>query len=288
MNIKRAFLVLAAALLMPGLALAQDEFGPATFTVDFNFEDFNDWDTTMARISCNGGLPLENQQVVRHGSTLTFVLTFADEGVGVSECVIKVDDVSGYTAKYLSLGDSEHSPDLSFVACIYNNIFDGDENLCEIDMQPAPVGVAITKEWVMTGAGGNTVDTDIYVTVWSDGEINGGDSDCYYHNGATGNGHDAEYCTMLYFSGDETRAITVVPEHGGTVVFIDEEVFDSSVETDNGCGGSVTVTPGGGAQSCLITNTVFFEGIPTLNQYGLAIMALLMLGVGFVGFRRFV
>ena len=38
----------------------------------------------------------------------------------------------------------------------------------------------------------------------------------------------------------------------------------------------------------LITNTVFFEGIPTLNQYGMAIMALLMLGVGFVGFRRFV
>ena len=49
----------------------------------------------------------------------------------------------------------------------------------------------------------------------------------------------------------------------------------------------VTVHPGQGA-SCKFTNTVFFEGIPTLNQYGLAIMALLMLGVGFVGFRRFV
>jgi len=39
--------------------------------------------------------------------------------------------------------------------------------------------------------------------------------------------------------------------------------------------------------SCLVTNTVFFEGIPTLSQYGLAILALLMLGVGMVGFRRF-
>jgi hypothetical protein len=37
-----------------------------------------------------------------------------------------------------------------------------------------------------------------------------------------------------------------------------------------------------------MTNTVFYEGIPTLNQYGMAIMALLMLGMGFVGFRRFV
>jgi hypothetical protein len=34
---------------------------------------------------------------------------------------------------------------------------------------------------------------------------------------------------------------------------------------------------------------VFFEGggIPTLNQYGLILMALLMLGIGAVGFRRF-
>jgi hypothetical protein len=33
---------------------------------------------------------------------------------------------------------------------------------------------------------------------------------------------------------------------------------------------------------------VFFEGILTLGQYGLALLALLMLGVGFIGFRRFV
>jgi hypothetical protein len=43
----------------------------------------------------------------------------------------------------------------------------------------------------------------------------------------------------------------------------------------------------GGNSSCTFTNTVFFEGIPTLSQYGLALMALLMLGVGMVGFRRF-
>jgi hypothetical protein len=40
--------------------------------------------------------------------------------------------------------------------------------------------------------------------------------------------------------------------------------------------------------SCTIYNTVFFEGIPTLSQYGMAILALLMLGAGFVGFRRWV
>lgn len=40
--------------------------------------------------------------------------------------------------------------------------------------------------------------------------------------------------------------------------------------------------------SCTIYATAFYEGIPTLSQYGMAIMALLMLGVGFVGFRRFI
>jgi hypothetical protein len=34
---------------------------------------------------------------------------------------------------------------------------------------------------------------------------------------------------------------------------------------------------------------VFSEGIPipTLNQYGLMVLALLMLGIGAVGYRRF-
>ena len=39
--------------------------------------------------------------------------------------------------------------------------------------------------------------------------------------------------------------------------------------------------------SCTFENTLFFEGIPTLSQYGLAILVLLTLGVGMVGFRRF-
>jgi len=44
----------------------------------------------------------------------------------------------------------------------------------------------------------------------------------------------------------------------------------------------------GDSATCTFTNTVFFEGIPTLGQYGLAVLALLMLGAGFIGFRRFV
>ena len=59
----------------------------------------------------------------------------------------------------------------------------------------------------------------------------------------------------------------------------------SAVDADS-CGDTVLV--GEGDAACDITATAFYEGIPTLSQYGLAIMVLLMLGVGFVGFRRFI
>ena len=64
-----------------------------------------------------------------------------------------------------------------------------------------------------------------------------------------------------------------------------ESVATSGVESSDDCGARPITA--GGSSSCTFVNTVFFEGIPTLSQYGLAIMALLMLGLGMVGFRRF-
>jgi hypothetical protein len=77
----------------------------------------------------------------------------------------------------------------------------------------------------------------------------------------------------------------VVPAYPSSHCWVEEEVNSSAVEVDNGCT-DITVSLNQG-DSCLITNTVFYEGIPTLSQWGIAIMALLMLGVGLVGFRRF-
>ena len=66
-----------------------------------------------------------------------------------------------------------------------------------------------------------------------------------------------------------------------------ELILDSSVESSSeGCG-EVQLSAAG-THTCTFTNTVFFEGIPTMNQYGLALLALLMLGIGAVGLRRFV
>ena len=61
----------------------------------------------------------------------------------------------------------------------------------------------------------------------------------------------------------------------------------SVVAVDNNCT-DVDLEVGDGEVSCTITATAFFEGIPTLSQWGMALMALLMLGVGYIGMRRFV
>jgi hypothetical protein len=60
---------------------------------------------------------------------------------------------------------------------------------------------------------------------------------------------------------------------------------DASVLVDQSECANLTVRAGQGA-SCSVTNTVFFEGIPALNRFGLAILSLLMLTVGLLFFRR--
>jgi hypothetical protein len=85
--------------------------------------------------------------------------------------------------------------------------------------------------------------------------------------------------------GPEIFTAQVIPEYPSSDCYVVEHIYDDTVETENNCG-DLVVSAGHGA-SCTVTNTVFFEGIPTLSQYGLAILALLMLGVGMVGFRRF-
>jgi hypothetical protein len=87
--------------------------------------------------------------------------------------------------------------------------------------------------------------------------------------------------------GSTTHSFVVVPTlYTGANCSVDEYVYDSAIEKDNKC--KNILVKAGGSPSCTITNTVFFEGVPTLSQYGMAILALLMLGMGFVGFRRFV
>ncbi|MDX1554935.1 MAG: hypothetical protein R3212_02820, partial [Xanthomonadales bacterium] len=63
--------------------------------------------------------------------------------------------------------------------------------------------------------------------------------------------------------------------------------FSSDIESDDSDCQGLLVQIGSG-NACTIVNTRLYAGIPTLGQYGKAILVLLMLSLGFVAIRRLV
>jgi len=270
-----------------------------TFTVTKNFTDdengpFNPTKVEVT-INCFTGLPLTQSQSIDQNQQVEFVVEdFAD---GTLDCDISENldtpDLAGYTPTYTPGGDSGGTYDDE--GCHFENVTFGAENTCAIENNADPVPVEITKDWIIEGMGGNQVDQHFKLTLYCDGQIVGADNfpkgagyvECTGTDLVSGGKPPQPLgsCLELQGDGDTTFTPEVIPEWPGSHCWVDETVFDDSVEVDNGCG-DINVSHGQG-DSCLITNTVFFEGIPTLSQSGMAIMALLMLGVGLVGFRRF-
>ena len=88
----------------------------------------------------------------------------------------------------------------------------------------------------------------------------------------------------LYFEGEEdTDIISVYPYWDGKpFCMVTEDPMMSAVEADVSDCVKVEIAPGIDGE-CTITNTVFFEGIPTLSRRGIVLLTLLMLGVGLIG-----
>jgi hypothetical protein len=260
MNTKFLTATLLAAMLLPGLAFAQSATR-ATFEVTKIFADGNDEATVTVSIDCNTGLILDQDKDLQDGDSVEFVVTEFDDGE--LNCSIEESSTDGYSATYNE-------------TCEWEDITDGSAFLCEITNEPDEVEIEVTKEWVIEGDNNNVnLDYTLYAycdTAYEDEEADANDD--VYLGYQTGEGPSTG-----------THTFTVRPSFPSSSCWIEESVYDSAIETDNGCT-SITVSAGEGA-SCTIVNSVFFEGIPTLSQYGMAIMALLMLGVGFVGFRRF-
>jgi len=308
MNIKRAFFASLSAMLLPALAFAQPVVinpaeGTAVFVVQKIFEDGNDETDVTLHMFCNSGNPTEQQLTVTPDNGIfngTFEVAFVLDNIPVERnsaitCTIEETPVGGYQGYYscggASVSDPDDSCDVPFgtlgseVECKYNDVDEGDVNYCIIRNVPNTAEISITKEWVVEGSVGNVLDYEARIAVRS----------TEYFTNAHGckGGHYCRYVTFDKGPGSETKTLTVYPGFEGATIWVDEDVYDSTFETSNDCGGTMSVMPEGyegasGEDSCTFTNTAYFEGIPTLNQYGMAIMALLMLGVGFIGFRRFV
>ncbi|HET6564979.1 MAG TPA: IPTL-CTERM sorting domain-containing protein [Xanthomonadales bacterium] len=276
----------------------------ATFLVSKDFTDGNPNEVTVS-IDCNTGLILDQSKEISEGQSVEFVVTEFDSGE--LYCEISEAVPAGYSPTYGvegNQGGTAGNISSDGEGCQFSEVA-GGAFACQVVNTPAPVDIVITKEWVIEGSSSaQDIDTRYELTLRCDGEIIGG----YYDGIGTTDapagipqnvcgldfpaGADSgqtvaggPWCKKFFGDGPEVFTAEVIPDYPESDCEVVERVYDDAVEIDNGCG-HLVFSAGQGA-SCVITNTVFFEGIPTMNAYGMALLALLMLGMGWVGFRRF-
>lgn len=251
----------------------------AQFTVQKQYVDGNDQTPVTLNIRCQTGLPLEQSFTVvpTPGPFGALEVQFTVDSFedGALDCEIWETEPANYTPTYECF--SEGACATSATTCGFSDVSGGQENLCVIRNYPDPVSVIVTAEWLYGQAEAPTNDV---VTV-----------DLYCRNFQDGNGVliDGEMrWTWPFTNGSPAQTAAVNPRFDGTTECRTEAHSSSSaVESASTCADWTAVLPGAGAVACTVTNTVFFEGIPTLSPLGLAVLSLLVLLTGFVATRRF-
>ena len=253
-----------------GYALAAPLLEPATFRVSKSYSDGSN-NPVEVELSCNSGLPLEQRFTIAPGSPVTFVLT--DYIPGSVRCeVTESGGAEGYVPRYYN------GMFPSTASCVFDTVLSGGAYTCDIMNTADNAMFTIRKHWVLSGEGFEEASYDVNVEVACSADILSVDGQPVTE--PDGN------MTLLLGDG-ESRALEVDTLKGSASCTATETVTESGVESSSeGCT-SVLLTAGESAE-CTFTNTVFFEGVPVLDRYGLALLALLTLGIGLVAFRRMV
>ena len=246
----------------------ESDVSRAQFEVNKNFTDDNP-EPVLVTINCFTGLPLEQSQWISEDQNVTFVVTdFDDDEL---DCEISESVPDGYSAYHNAVPGSDGDQ------CTFSNVGWGQFARCDITNEPDPVTVTVYKEWIYTNTeSGNEVDDSYQITLYCNAEIQGGYD--------LGNGN---WRSKQSGSGEGSFTWWVEVTYQGATCSAEESLYDGAVESDSGDCDNLLIDVGQGAE-CSIVNTVFYEGIPTLGQYGMVLLALLMLAVGVIGFRRFV
>ena len=248
MKTKLAFLAAVAAMMVPGFALAQVD---ATFptTIDFTNDDTG---TVNVELTCNSGNPLVQDFDISEAAGVTFTVTGL---VADSVCDVAL---SGLASGY----------ELTNAPCSFT-ITDATTYAC--DLVAAPIATVVMVYSSVDAGGDTSIDTGFETTITCD-------------NVSADTGPVFGSVTTTDMTG--AFAANWYAEPGETADCTATLVGDDSAVEGDACAFSFVL--GDATTGCTLEGTVFFEGIPTLSQYGMAVMVLLMLGVGFVGFRRFV
>ena len=236
-----------------------------SFATSVSFTN-GDTDSVTATLTCNSGLPLQQSFEISEGSPVNFVVTDLPFTTPGTSCEITIDGVdTAYSVEGSANGGA------AAASCVYEvgGFANDGANDCVFTATPMPT--TITVESTFIGAEDPSIDTTFETTLT-----------CTNVSPDTG----SSFITADTSSGVSPLVVDWYAAPGETASCTAVMVPESSAVEGSEC--AFTFVLGDEEAGCDVVGTVFFEGIPTLSQYGLAIMALLMLGVGFVGMRRFV
>lgn len=253
--------------------------GVANFTVQKRYVDGNDITPVTLKLSCNGGLILDQTKTVlpNEGLNGAFEVRFAVDGFvdGQLSCALSEDAPPGYAATYTCLGESECAAAQSTSSCTFNAVSGGSDNLCQVQNYPQPVTFTVNKQWLFEAEQIGIQDT-AHIRL-----------ECTNAWDGDGQSHHGSMVWTWPVTGNGSKDVLVYPDFdGSTQCRATEKFIISAVESDEGCADWMPVLIGDGSVSCTIVNTVFLEGIPTLSDYGLLVFAVLMLASGLVTVRR--
>lgn len=221
-------------------------------------------DEVEVTLSCNAGLPLEQSFTITGGDPtgVTFTVTNIPDG-GAKCSVTENGDDSAYTT-VMTGGDAGDD-------CVWASLTGGIVS-CEISNVALPTTVEIDTSFedIADDGTASDVDTSFETVITCQGV-------------SVDNDNSFEGVQVSDTSGSFTADWYIDPVNGASCTVVLNTESDA-VEGDS-CEFSIAL--GDELAGCEVVGTVFFEGVPVMNRYGMVLMALLMLGVGFIAVRRF-
>ena len=253
----------------------------ATFEVFKNFDDGNPAEVEVT-IECTTGDPIsQSASVSEGGGPIEFIVKDFDEGE--LDCEITESVPEGYSVEY-----DDNLGNVNGTSCVYEEVEFGQAFHCNIENTIDNVDVFVDKVWIDEQAAVNS--SFLFAGAkWSCDPVayrESGPSIDYGHLWFYGTASDPwDYDSFNFY-----------PHYDGSICSVSERELDADILSDDSDCDDLEIFPGYEPELdedddpisiCTIINTRIYAGIPALGEYGLALLALLMLGIGFVGYRRF-
>lgn len=242
----------------------------AAFTVIKAYSDLNESAVTVD-LTCNGGLPLQQDfdivPVYVDDTTNQVSFTLTNPTAGTSCTVSETNAPAGYEVEYI---DISGTGTVDENGCHYTDVAPGTSVVCGVVNRSAAVDVTVTKVWELIDDFSASSNIEMVCS-----NVVSGTQDTWNWSSASS-----------VEGGSEDFVAAVSPLADGSTSCAVTETNSSSAVMVSGCEAPISVDVGDTDAGCTLTNTIFFEGVPTLNQYTIALLVLLMAGIGFVGIRR--